>query len=101
MANHGSGVDQASPDVLWLEERVPFENRLGEVVGGEHAEHVLDRRPMPADDRFPAKDGGVSGASPKQRFFAHAGSVNSARATSLGLAPPRMVLPLPTCYPSI
>src|SRR5437016_953689 len=71
VTNHAADVHQASPDVLCLEKRVPFENCLGRVAGGEHAEHVLHRKTMTANDRLPAKDGGVSSDSPKQHFFAH------------------------------
>ena len=75
VAGQPPSIDQAGLDVFAFEPRIAGENGLQRIAGRQHAEDVLHRQTVAADDRLSAKDprrhrqsdtgGGLAGLSPR------------------------------------
>ena len=59
MRDEPSRVLDAGKHVLAVHPGVAVQNGLHIVAGREHAQYVLDRESVAADDGLPAEDGGV------------------------------------------
>jgi len=52
-------ISQTGLNVLSFKPRVAFKDGFLRVAGSEHAQHVLDGKPSPANDRFAPEDLGA------------------------------------------
>ena len=71
MADDPPRVGETGEDVLALEPGVAGEDGFGGVPRGQHAEDVLDGKPVPADDRLAAEDLRVVGDPVEQKLLVH------------------------------
>ena len=73
LAGQGTvGVDEASLDVLWLENGIVPENRLGRIPRRQLGQHMLHGKSHASDDWLAAEDAGANGDTVEQfRFFSH------------------------------
>lgn len=71
MPDKPSGIDEAGPDIFWLEPRVTLENYLRRVSSREHSQHMFHGQPSTTDQRFPSEYGRVYRDSFEELFFVH------------------------------
>jgi hypothetical protein len=69
VSDQSAGVDEAGLDVFHLEPGIPFENRLGTIARGEHAEDMLDGQPVAPNDRLSPENVRIDGNPLKELIF--------------------------------
>lgn len=71
MTDHASRVSETRTHVLELEPGVRTKQIFLRVTGRQLTEHMLDREPVPANDRLATKDRGVEGDALKELVLTH------------------------------